>query len=290
MFVRAIEAVHPFTWPVVVSRRFWSGRLDAAVGTFVIVNPDGWFLTASHILELAIQAEEDGLAVAKHAAAVAGIRAAGVTPREEARRVAKLVANPEWVTNISFWWGRDDLRLAMPFHMNRVADLGLGRLTPFDSSWVSAYPLLERVQDELPAGASLCRLGFPFHDIAPAFDPATGQFLLPPGAVPLPRFPNEGILTRIQIVSRPSGEHAKFIETSSPGLRGQSGGPLFDRDGHVWGLQSHTRHLPLGFSPAVDQNGRMVTEHQFMNVGLATHVDEMIQMLRTHEVSFELAT
>jgi hypothetical protein len=43
----------------------------------------------------------------------------------------------------------------------------------------------------------------------------------------------------------------KWIETSSPGLKGQSGGPLLDERGTIWGVQSNTFSYNLGFSPQV---------------------------------------
>jgi hypothetical protein len=43
----------------------------------------------------------------------------------------------------------------------------------------------------------------------------------------------------------PANRKVKFIETSTPGLRGQSGGPLFDAKGEIWGIQSRTNFLEL---------------------------------------------
>jgi hypothetical protein len=56
---------------------------------------------------------------------------------------------------------------------------------------------------------------------------------------------------------------AKFVEMSSPGLRGQSGGPRFDVNGMVWGLQSRTQHLALGFSPQVEVNAKTSSSTNF---------------------------
>jgi S1-C subfamily serine protease len=44
-----------------------------------------------------------------------------------------------------------------------------------------------------------------------------------------------------------------MIETSSPGIRGQSGGPIFDQHGAVWGIQSATTSYPMDFSTKVEQ-------------------------------------
>ena len=85
-------------------------------------------------------------------------------------------------------------------------------------------------------GTSLCRLGFPFHQINATFDPVTRKFALAPDVLPIPRFPNDGIHTRVPVVISPDGQRqVKFIETSSPGLKGQSGGPIFDQSGFCVG-------------------------------------------------------
>ena len=129
-------------------------------------------------------------------------------------------------------------------------------------------------------GRSLCRLGFPFHAVGATFDEARGVFELEPGALPIPRFPNEGIMTRfMQAPDAGVPYPVSFIETSSPGLRGQSGGPLFDADGHVWGIQSRTNHVLLGFDPQIEVGGTTVTEHQFMNVGVATASETVLGLL-----------
>ena len=82
-----------------------------------------------------------------------------------------------------------------------------------------------------------------------------------------------------------AGIQAHLLETSSPGLRGQSGGPIFDTDGRVWALQSRTTHLPLGFSPEVEVNGKEVTEHQFLNVGWGVHSETIIDFANLHGVA-----
>jgi S1-C subfamily serine protease len=82
---------------------------------------------------------------------------------------------------------------------------------------------------------------------------------------------------------------ATFIETSTPGLRGQSGGPLLDVKGEVWGVQSRTLHLDLGFKPTVKEKGKdvVVTERQFMHVGLATHVRHVVNLFNAFSVPYQ---
>ena len=135
-------------------------------------------------------------------------------------------------------------------------------------------------------GENLCKLGFPFHRIKPTFVESTSVFQLPPGALPIPLFPIEGIFTRTMIVEN-GAKTVQFVETSSPGLRGQSGGPTFDAKGRVWAMQSKTIHHPLGFSPEVPNHRNR--EHQFLNAGVGTHANTIIPALMDAGVNFAIS-
>jgi hypothetical protein len=84
----------------------------------------------------------------------------------------------------------------------------------------------------------------------PIWYEAENRFEIPPQSLPLPRFPIEGILTRFLIKEDPNVAKPPFdivmIETSSPGLRGQSGGPIFDTNACILGVTKRNPTLPLG--------------------------------------------
>lgn len=78
---------------------------------------------------------------------------------------------------------------------------------------------------------------------------------------------------------------------STPGLRGQSGGPLFDPDGYIYGMQSSTRHLHLGFDLENFEipNGsstKKITNTPFLHVGQCIHVDVIRDFLRDYNIKF----
>ncbi len=156
---------------------------------------------------------------------------------------------------------------------------------------ISAYPILKDPKSNLDPGTSLCKLGYPFHEIKATFNESTHIFDLAPGTLPLPFFPIDGIYTRNVVTgkSKDGKYEIKFLETSSPGLRGQSGGPIFDMKGTVWAVQSRTIHFPLGFSPKVQQTQKEVKEHQFLNVGWGIHPELIIACLTDNHVKFTLS-
>jgi hypothetical protein len=267
MFSTAVSLASQFTRPVVISVRRYDGSLESGIASFVVINRDGWIVTAAHVLQVGIDAPN-------HAAEIAAYESA-----KNSRAKGGPKRNPKWITIFSYWWALDGVNISN-FTYSRALDLAIGKLEPFDPSLVTNYPVFRDASHPLQQGTSLCKLGFPFHEFSPTFDPATGVFTLPPGALPAPRFPIEGILTREVIGnSTPDGLTQKFIETSSPGLRGQSGGPVFDTAATVYGIQSHTNHLALGFNAQVVINGRKVEEQQFLNVGRAVHPETVSSFL-----------
>ncbi len=290
MFAQAYKKAICFTQPVIISTRLFNGTVDCFCGAFVIINKEGWVVTAAHIWNsyLAYQQHVKELEVYNGQIQIVKQNHKLTAPQTR-KRIEGLHTNSEWITNHSFWWGRDGVQLkdmiAFP-----DADLIIGRLEPFESKSIKSYPVF-KTPETLEAGTSLCKLGYPFHKIEADFDETSNSFQLAPNAVPLPRFPLEGIYTRnVRAGKSKDGKYEiEFLETSSPGLRGQSGGPIFDVNGTVWAIQSRTMHFPLGFSPKISRNGHEVEENQFLNVGWGIHPRLLTAILRDNGIVFNLS-
>jgi hypothetical protein len=287
MFQDAYRMVSNFTWPILISQRHLNGLCTCGIGTLTIVNEDGWFITAHHVLV----AFMNSLAQVQSVQTLHEERAAieveeGLSRKERQKKLAKLARLPlQTADRCSLWAGRDGLTI-IDVGADPDIDLAWGRLAGFDPTWVSTYPTFKNPAMNFESGASLCKLGFPFHSITPSFDEAANMFTFPPGALPCPLFPNEGIFTRILLVapaSDLSGYRKLMLETSSPGLRGQSGGPTFDTKGRVWAMQSQTAHFDLGFDPRVPERGEAV--RQFLNVGRGVHAESIIAALNAAGVT-----
>lgn len=276
VFADAVAVAQGYTAPVIMSRRFFDGSLESAMAAFVMVNSEGWILTAAHIFET-----ESIFPLHKQQMKEFEAKIAAAGPRK-----AKLIkANPKWLVDHSYWWGRDGVS-AYDIRASFELDIAIAQLKPFDPAWASSRPKFKDPATGLQPGTALCKLGFPFHQFTPSYLQG-GGFSLPPGALPAPFFPLEGIMTRNVLgpITKDGKYTIKFIETSSPGLKGQSGGPIFDKDGVIWGIQSRTVSLPLGFDPVVASGQKK--EHQFLNVGLGVHPEVVRQFLKDNGVKFE---
>lgn len=290
MFANAYKLASCFTRPVISSTRFFDKTVECGCGAFIVINDEGWIITVAHLWNSYSAFQQHGKEISDYGRQLETIQQdQKLNTKRKHKKISRLKTNSKWVTNHSFWWGGDGVQLddvkTLP-----EGDLVIGRLDPFDPKTIMTYPVFKNPTN-LSIGTSLCKLGYPFHNIEATFNEADNTFDLVSGTLPLPRFPIEGIYTRNVMAGKSKdGEYdIKFLETSSPGLRGQSGGPIFDAKGTIWAVQSRTHHFPLGFSPKIEKNGQEVEENQFLNVGWGVHSELIVAFFKDNGIEFNLS-
>ena len=287
MFAKACERVYKFTRPLIISTRTVDGTVSSSCGTFIIINPEGWILTAGHLFDSFVKYQQDMKKI-KEVEEINARKASMAVPG--AMTLPDTIQlDPKWITNHSFWWGGDGLRITSVY-VNREIDIALAKLDGFRPDMVQEYPIF-RDPDTMRPGTSICRTGFPFANIATDFDEGSKSFRIRNGVLPLPFFPNDGIHTRNVLKQNKSKEgnyDMLYVETSTPGLKGQSGGPIFDTNGHIYAMQVQTNHIPLGFHPISEYDGKSIVENQFLNVGIGVHGKLLQQIMRDHDISFKV--
>ena len=288
MFQNAIQVAQTYTFPAVISLRRDNGTTESSIGAFMILNDEGWILSASHIMTTIIALSEEAQLHAsfqKKSQEIYSDKTLTKAQKKKKIRDLQKPNNKNPTTDVSCWWGNDEWIVN---HMEGDAfkDIGIGKINNFNPNAIQKYPVFKNPSVNFNVGENLCKLGYPFYTIVPEYDVSTKRFRLPDGSLPIPRFPIEGIFTRnINAKEKtPDGQitsSATFVETSSPGLRGQRGGPTFDIRGRIWAMQSRTQHFELGFSPKKEQ--------QFLNVGWGVHVKEIISFLRDRNVNIQIS-
>lgn len=287
MFAKACERVYKFTRPLIISTRTVDGTVSSSCGTFIIINPEGWILTAGHLFDSFVKYQQDMKKI-KEVEEINARKASMAVPGA-ITLPDTIQPDPKWITNHSFWWGGDGLRITSVY-VNREIDIALAKLDGFRPDMVQEYPIF-RDPDTMRPGTSICRTGFPFANIATDFDEGSKSFRIRNGVLPLPFFPNDGIHTRNVLKQNKSKEgnyDMLYVETSTPGLKGQSGGPIFDTNGHIYAMQVQTNHIPLGFHPISEYDGKSIVENQFLNVGIGVHGKLLQQIMRDHHISFKV--
>lgn len=269
MFKDAFQVSSSFTRPVVISTRRLNGEVGSVVGSFIVLNAEGWILTAGHIVN-PIDTHLSEVQANRQKLAERDAIQAGTEPDGFKRAMIKKLNLPKnALTHVSPWWGQDGAQLAGAI-IDPLGDLAVGQLRNFDTTGIG-FPKFKRLKLDSRAHQAmpLLKIGYPFASVATTFDDKQSTFNMDVGGLTM--FPIDGVITRVIRIydDKSQQQSALFIETSSPGLKGQSGGPTVDVQGVVWAVQSQTHTLDLDF---IGQNGSAGDRvRQFLNVGLGAH-------------------
>lgn len=290
MFVGAIDTASKFTRPIhSIARTFGSNLPIPGAATLFFVNKDGWALTCKHVAEQVLASGNVNQQYSNYKQALAA-GAPSKNAREFRRKLQKTynyAANSAIELYFRFINCVQPLKLSAILHP--TYDAALIKFEEFTQMSCSSFPVFATDDSALRQGKFLCRLGFPFPEFTNfEYDQQSDSIRwTQTGIQSTPQFPLEGMLTRhlIDNNQKPWG-----FEMSTPGLRGQSGGPAFDAEGKVWGMQYATNHLDLDFdvNQMVMRSGvkKQVTDSAFLHVGYCIHVAELKAFMRQHNVQF----
>ena len=290
MFESALETAGGFTFPYVGLRRKHDGTVFSTLGAFMVVNSQGWCITAAHLMAEIVQAKQSARSVIdldkridelkNHEGKLSNKQRHELHGLEDQRK--------NYLSHSAEIWALPHFSETRPriveHHIAQHADVAAFRLEPFDATTIARYPVLRGGHSSVKPGTNICRVGFPWHHVDATFDGESG-FNVTSG-FPVPTFALDGMVSRFNAQKFPDGTQTTYIETSTPGLRGQSGGPLLDTDGRVCGLQSGTAHYDLGFDATYSREGKEIVERQFLNVGRALHVDDIKVFLDSLEIAY----
>lgn len=291
MFVDAIERVDLFTRPLhSIVRLYGHAEIIPGTATLFFVNQEGCAITCKHVADLISQADT----IFKHYKEFQGARRGVVREKNAAHLISQLEAkfklSADTIIRIrNNFVGCVDQFRQLHIDAHPTQDLAVLRFEQYERILYRSHATFLGDTSRVKPGRSLCRLGYPFPEFTNfRYNSATDDIEWnTAGRTTSPSFPIDGIVTRL------SGDAngVTGIEMSTPGLRGQSGGPLFDTNGLIYGMQSATNHLHLGFDiedheVLVNGRKRRVSNYPFLNVGRCVHVDVIKAFLREKGVTY----
>ena len=298
MFVNSIEIAKNYTRPIrSIIRNYGSNEIIPGCSTCIIVNDQGWLLTCKHVTEGLIRpADAINNKYTQFKVDIAGLseisankRRKAITALEQKYRYSHNITCTIQVKN-SFDNIVDTFTSFTVIECG-YADLALIKFDGYNQLFCNMFPVFKDNSADLKQGLSLCRLGFPYPEFSNfQYNAQTDDIeWTTTGKSDSPLFPIDGILTRQ--VADGNGQIVG-LELSTPGLKGQSGGPLFDRDGVVCGLQSSTSSLPLGFDQVdreilVNGKKKKVSNYPFLHLGICVHVDVIKRFLDEQGVMYQ---
>jgi hypothetical protein len=294
MFVKAIEEIQKFTRPIhIIVRYYGNDYVTPGTGTLFFVNDEGVAITCKHIADNIIQADtiNQRYSSIKDERNSFGTKIDGRYKKQMAALETQYaLVKQESIIQIK-WTIMDafDTITTIDCITHPYLDLAILKFKGFTKKLYSGHARFLKDSSAVKQGKYLCRYGYPF----PEFDNYRYDLLkddieyTTTGNPATPSFPIDGIITRHL------GDRKQIIgiEMSTPGLRGQSGGPLFDEEGNVYGMQYATNHLHLGFdmkNKEIVSEGKKtkVNNQPFLHVGHCVHVDRIKEFLAEHQIRF----
>jgi len=291
MFENSIEKVSGFTRPINSILRTYGGKqIIPGSSTLFFVNKEGHAITCKHVINILATAEQVNQTYA------AFKKERDKIPRDGKFKVhlkgleLKYKYSPNTIVQILITFVECiDSMSGFTWHVHPKYDLAILKFNDFKSIKYTGHAHFLKDGSKIRQGKYLCRLGFPFPEFTnfKFNEESDNMEWTSTGIQASPRFPIEGMVTRfLHDESRLYG-----IEMSTPGLRGQSGGPLFDSGGVVYGMQFSTKHLHLGFDLVnkeilIDNKMIKVSDYSFLHLGQCIHVDIIKEFLKEKGVSY----
>ncbi len=293
MFVNAIEKIQQYTRPVhTIVRHYHNNFIQPGAATLFFVNELGVAITCKHVLDqlLAEHTINAHYVNFKAEKKLLGIKLDGKYKKQLKELETKYnYTSTEAVSQLKNFLINCTDSPTFDYFPHPTLDLAILKFKNVTQNHYTSYATFLKDSSTLKQGKLLCRFGFPFAEFTNfEYDSINDDInFTNSGNVNSPSFPIDGIITRHV------GEAGKIIglEISTPGLRGQSGGPLFDTNGLVCGMQSHTVQYHMGFDEQkieIVSKGRRTNtiNHSFLNVGRCIHVDAIKEFLQINDVKY----
>lgn len=294
MFTESIEIAAGFTRAIhSIGRNYGSSIVQPGTATLFFINNDGWAFTCGHVADQLSAGE----ALRLKSEAFGKEFSDRLGTQKEKKLLRELEKKYGYSKNTIFelhnrFVSCVEGSLNLEIFKHSKVDAALIKFKDYNKLLCDFFPVFPSDTSGLQPGKFLCRLGFPFPEFTNfRYDENADKIVWTDTGRPItPRFPIEGMMTRGLLNA--DGNVFGF-EMSTPGLRGQSGGPVFDAEGKIWGMQFATKHLDLNFD--IDQEvlrqgmKKRVANNAFLHVGGCIHVDILKSFMKDNSVQFSEA-
>lgn len=291
MFENSIETVGTYTRPVNTILRTYSGKkIIPGSSTLFFVNNQGYAVTCKHVIDLLASSEKINQTYAEFKKERDGITKDGKFKMNLKGLEMKYKYNADTIVQIkNTFVDCVDAMSGFTWHVHPKYDLAILKFNDYKTLHYKGYATFLKDTSNIKQGKFLCRLGFPFPEFTNfRYNEITDDIeWTTEGNQSSPRFPIEGMVTRFLVEEN----QLYGIELSTPGLKGQSGGPLFNEKGIVYGMQFSTKHLHLGFDLVdkeilIDNTTKKISDYSFIHLGQCVHADIIKQFLTEKNIAF----
>ena len=291
MFVEPIKEISKFTRPIqTITRVYGHKTITPGLSTLFFVNENGVAVTCKHVAQLIVSSENINKKFEKFKTDVRNLKRDSKFKRNLKGLEIRYKYQKDTTVQIKHnFIGTVDSIKGITVQVHKKYDLAIIHFKGFNKINYEGYAKFLKNTSQIEQGKYLCRLGFPFPEYSNyKYDDNTDDILFDNNKqINVPIFPIDGIVTR----NVGEGSEIMGIEMSTPGLRGQSGGPLFDKNGIIYGLQQSTKHLHLGFDIEnkeilIRGKKKKITDYAFLHLGQCIRVDIIKSFLDEHKIKY----
>lgn len=260
MFVKAIENISRFVRPICFVERLNNDELISGTASIFFVNDEGIAITCKHVVNTLINFD---------------------------KLKNKKLENTELKDVIVSFHNCYEIINSLQYILHPTYDLAIIKFNGIGKLYDGHCTFLKD-DLEIKQGKSLCRLGYAFPEFNNyKIDSEDNLTFTNQGNTSVPLFPIDGIVTRLV----KDDKQICAIEMSTPGFNGQSGAPLFDTNGIVYGMQNLTKHYHLGFDITnqevhIGANKKIVSNYPFINLGQCLHINIIKDFLNQNNIKF----
>lgn len=281
MYKKSIKDNSKFLVPFIEGIKYYgSDEIEHGLGTMIILNENGDLLTCKHIANELIVNDRLNKNYNKLINEINNCKNKDEIKELESKY--NLKKDTVILSKIDLPFKSSDIEIK--FH--KYLDLAVISFKNIEVK-LDNYPVFS---EESPMqGQSVCKLGFAFPEYSLfEYSKEKNDIVIKDTVVTnFPLFPMDGIVTRRVLDEK---NNPSMFEMSTPGIRGQSGGPIFSPEGIIYGIQSMTKQLDLNFD--IDGSVRRGIENKkvvytpFINLGVGISSSEIIKFLNENNIKY----
>ena len=283
MFKEAIKKNINYIKPIVNGYKTpYSDEVYGGMGTVMAINEDGWVLTCRHIAENIIIADKimEAYKDIKKELIENKVPPKKIYKKYDIEEDSAVIFRNVFLNLIDSWNG-------MQIFMHEYLDLALIKFDNPGKIFCDKFPVFAKENAE--PGEYLCRLGFPYSEInCFSYNHATKDIIIKKDFDSnFQVFPLDGMLTRILIDDK---QKISLFEMTNAALLGHSGGPIFNKDGVVVGIQigNASKDIGLDIDTKLKRSTKeiAVKQYSFVSFGVGINVTAIKEFLDKHKVEY----